>query len=167
MSQRKLHPCVVPYPEFIKKLVFFLWRTVYWADVTFPEELFAGSVSQLCAEDDPPSVREHKVRCISVLTKHLLCCCSSLECVFPTSITEPKKLMTGYYKNCSQLSCRLVYCAEYTGFDTKMESCFLPCLSCLANVNRFMNQFIQGNLMALSDLCELLHMRNYMCLTDT
>lgn len=73
--------------------------------------------------------------------------------------------MISYYKICAQLSYRLVQCVEYTGFTTKMEGCFLPCLSCLANGNRF----IQENLKKKRKKergCELLHMRNYMCLAD-
>lgn len=62
--------------------------SVYWAKVAFAEELFPRPVSQLCAEDHPPLISEHKDKMlpgVSVLKEHIV-----FGMCFTTSITEPK-----------------------------------------------------------------------------
>lgn len=68
-------------------IVEFFSFSVYWAKVAFAEELFPRPVSQLCAEDHPPLISEHKDKMlpgVSVLKEHIV-----FGMCF-TSITEPK-----------------------------------------------------------------------------
>lgn len=112
------------------------------------------SVSQSCAEDRPPFVSEHKGKTLPESLCKVSCVAAVICNVCYYKYYRAKTLVISYYKSCSRLSYCLVSCVEYTGFATKTESCFSPCLSCLADVN----QFSQGTTEEVpSDLCKLLH----------